>query len=255
MDYEIERLVTVETFTSPWEAQLARARLEAEGIDSMVADEHVVRLDWAISNAVGGVKLRVREEDAERALAALQADVALPEIYLVTDDEASLPRCPGCNSEKLSFERWSRLAFFGSWLLLGFPLPVPRKRWSCRHCGAHWREDELRGEPLTELEEGPEMESTEGLAQEEQTEEDNPALVTVARFPTPWEAHLARTRLEAAGLEACVLEERLPVVNLLSGGLAALNRVAVHAADAERALEILEDREELPADGAADGES
>ena len=32
------------TFASPWEAQLARTRLEAEGIDSVVADEHLARI-------------------------------------------------------------------------------------------------------------------------------------------------------------------------------------------------------------------
>src|SRR5215207_2944578 len=117
VSYEMERLVTVATFTSPWEAQLARARLEAEGIESMIADEHVVRLDWAISNAVGGVKLQVRKEDAESAAAALTSGNALPEIYLVTDEEAARRRCPGCNSDNLTFERWSRLAFFGTWLL------------------------------------------------------------------------------------------------------------------------------------------
>ena len=247
MTFETERYVTVETFTSPWEAQLARARLEAEGIESLVADEHVVRLDWAISNAVGGVKLKVREEDAERAAAALSGGSPLPEIYLVTDEEAARRRCPSCNSDNLTYERWSRLAFFGPWLLLGFPLPVPRNRWSCRHCGSHWRADELRGgagsaaggSASAELEEL-EAEAFDEIDGEEAAVLDS-TLVTIGRFHTPWEAHLARTRLEAEGLDACVLEERLPVVNLLSGDLFALNRLAVRAADAARAREILDE--------------
>ena len=79
------------------------------------------------------------------------------------------------------------------------------------------------------------------------------ALVTVARFVTPWEAQLAKSLLESDGLEACVVEERLPPVSLLSGEPLALNRVEVREDDAPRALEllaeieILDEGEELPA--------
>jgi hypothetical protein len=194
-----------------------------------------VRLDWAISNAVGGVKVKVWAEDAELAAAALAPRSPLPEIYLVTDEEAARRRCPGCNSDNISYERWSRLAFFGTWLLLGFPLPVPRNRWSCRRCRAVWRDEELRGGQAAE--EMRAMDESEAL---------DSTLVTVGRFRTPWEAHLARTRLEAEGVDACVMEERLPVVNILSGELAALNRLAVRAGDAARAREILELEAEEP---------
>jgi Putative prokaryotic signal transducing protein len=238
VNYDSERYVTVETFTSPWEAQLARARLESEGIESLVADEHLVRMDWVISRAIGGVKLKVRACDAERAAEALRTSEAIPEIHLVTEAEAACRRCPGCNSDNLTFERWSRLAFFGTWLLFGFPLPVPRNRWTCRHCGAVWREEELRGGGRTGGEDLGEMEE-ETMAAGTEDDETLDSLVTVARFPNPWEAHLARTRLEHEGLAACVLEERLPVVNLLSGELAALSRLAVKAGDADRAREIL----------------
>ena len=66
-------------------------------------------------------------------------------------------------------------------------------------------------------------------------------LVTVARFTTPWEAHLARTLLESEGIEACVMEERLPPVNLLTGEVRAMNRLEVHEEDAPRALDLLEE--------------
>src|SRR5579863_5031086 len=42
-------------------------------------------------------------------------------------------------------------------------------------------------------------------------------LVTVARYHTTWEAHLARTLLESEDIDACVFEDRVPLVNLLSG--------------------------------------
>lgn len=221
--YELESLVTVATYSSPWEAELARARLETEGIDSILADAHLSRL--YCSNIVGGVKVQVREDEAVRAGDVLRQLRPIPEIYLVTEEDAGRPRCPGCNSDNLTFERWSRLGFVSSWILLGFPLPVPRNRWLCNLCGADWKDAGS----------GP---AADGLDEEEAMQEMT-ELVTVARFTTPWEAHLARTLLESEGIEACVFEERLPPVNLLTGEVAAMNRLAVHETDAGRAMEIL----------------
>jgi hypothetical protein len=241
VDYE--RLVTVETFAAPWEAQLARARLEAEGIDSQLADEHLARL--GLSGAIGGVRLQVREEDAEIAVQVLRREARLPELYLVTDEEALRPRCPGCNSDSLTLERWSRLLFVGSLLLFRIPILIPRRRWKCRHCGGLWKDEEIKGRPV-EIVDGAEVVENGDIVAGSLPEVDPAdltALVTVGRFFTPWEAHLARTRLEHEGIEACVHEERLPMINLLSGELTALNRLEVIAEDALRALEILAEGE------------
>ena len=210
----LESMITVGAYATPWEAQLARTCLEAEGIDSVVTDEHLARI-WC-ATTVGGIKLRVREEDASHALELLRNRRPIPEIYLVTDSDLPVPqpeRCPSCKSDNLVLERWSVLGLLGTWLLLGLAIPVPRRRWSCRGCGADWKDEE-----------------------EEDLMSD---LVTVARFTTPWEAHLARTLLESEGIEACVMEERLPPVNLLTGEVPALNRLEVHEEDAARALDVL----------------
>ncbi len=239
VDYE--RLVTVETFAAPWEAQLARARLEAEGIDSQLADEHLARL--GLSGAIGGVRLQVRAEDAEIARQVLRREARLPELYLVTDEEALRPRCPGCNSDSLTLERWSRLLFVSSLLLFRIPILIPRRRWKCRHCGGMWKDEEIKGRAVEMADVANVEETIAGGALPEVDPADLTALVTVGRFFTPWEAHLARTRLETEGIEACVHEERLPMINLLSGELTALNRLEVIAEDAPRALQILAEGE------------
>jgi hypothetical protein len=83
-EYELSQLVTVETFSSPWEAQLARACLEAEGIDAVIADEHFFRLYGALSNGLGGVRLQVRPEQAGRAAELLRD--RRPVFYVVKEE-------------------------------------------------------------------------------------------------------------------------------------------------------------------------
>ncbi|MDB6167216.1 MAG: hypothetical protein JWM88_80 [Verrucomicrobia bacterium] len=53
------------------EAHLLRARLEGSGITSYVRDENMIAVDWFYSNAIGGVKIDVADEDYDRALELL----------------------------------------------------------------------------------------------------------------------------------------------------------------------------------------
>lgn len=65
------KLVTVATFDQVVQAQMAADTIRAAGIDAAVADAELVSMDWLLSQAVGGIKVQVREEDAERAVTAL----------------------------------------------------------------------------------------------------------------------------------------------------------------------------------------
>lgn len=129
-------LVTVASYTDAIQAHLARGRLEAEGIEAEVADEHYVSANWMMSNALGGVKLRVPERMAERAAQILReleaGEFALPE---AARDETHCPRC-GSDAVEASSGSW-RIAVLGLHL---FQLPLPFTRFShrCRHCGHRW---------------------------------------------------------------------------------------------------------------------
>lgn len=58
---------TVATFTTPEDAHLFRTFLESNGIEGFLLDEHFVQLFWHYSNAIGGVRLVVDDEDLEGA--------------------------------------------------------------------------------------------------------------------------------------------------------------------------------------------
>lgn len=259
--YELQRLVTVGTFSTPWEAQIARARLDSEGLPAWIANEHVIRL-VALSNAVGGIQLKVREGDAAAAAAVLRRLAPLPEIYLVTQaaGDAALvapgtaetpalpettddlgkavagpaaPSCPACGGDDLQLERSSRR-------LLGL-VPVSRQGYRCGGCGVLWRAGDLDGPAISTGQEPGSRRTRQAPAggRRPSAAAEDTALCTVARFHTPWQAHLARTFLESEGLRCCVLEERLPAVHLLSAEPVAHNRLEVRQADAARAGAIL----------------
>jgi hypothetical protein len=54
-------------------AFVERSALESAGIQCFLQDDNVVRMDWLWSNALGGIKLLVREKDAPDAAKVLDA--------------------------------------------------------------------------------------------------------------------------------------------------------------------------------------
>src|SRR5207249_616655 len=60
-------LVTVATFRTAPEAELAKTALDAEGIEAFVADAETVTMDWLLGIAVGDVKVQVARSVAAQA--------------------------------------------------------------------------------------------------------------------------------------------------------------------------------------------
>ena len=95
--------VVVARFTTIGEAEIARSALRASGIEVAIADEHIIAIDWLASNAVGGVKLLVREEDRDRAARIIaggevEEDALADDVDDSSDDEEL---CPNCASAEL----------------------------------------------------------------------------------------------------------------------------------------------------------
>ncbi|MBC8127099.1 MAG: DUF2007 domain-containing protein [Gloeobacteraceae cyanobacterium ES-bin-144] len=60
-------MITIASFTQVEDAHLLRAYLESRGIEAFVYDEYIAQLFWCYSNAIGGVRVVVAEEDEDQA--------------------------------------------------------------------------------------------------------------------------------------------------------------------------------------------
>jgi hypothetical protein len=67
-----QQLITVATYHNEMEFLLARARLESADIECFALDENMLRIAAWHSHVFGGIKLQVREIDAEDALEILR---------------------------------------------------------------------------------------------------------------------------------------------------------------------------------------
>ena len=117
---------------------MLRLRLEAGGVPAYLENENLVQMDWMFSNATGGVRVLIVEEDAERAKEILQDAPLEP-------DSAGMPLCPQCSSSKTAPDERPRRWAFLTLLLLGFPFLVSKTRWRCADCGLSWNERNRAG--------------------------------------------------------------------------------------------------------------
>jgi hypothetical protein len=130
------QLVVLRQFRDLPEALLAKGRLETAGIECSLTDDNMVRMDWFISNFLGGVKLLVRQEDAVEAAAIL--DQHIPENFDVEGiGEYHQPHCPKCGSMDVSFEELNKPVAYGS-AFLKIPFPVHNRGWACHACKHKW---------------------------------------------------------------------------------------------------------------------
>lgn len=125
-------MVTVASFTFPIEAQMARAKLESEGIPAFVADEHTINMQWLYSNALGGVRIQVPDSYAESAVEVLSADHSEA---LVQEQGIDRPKCPSCGSENIEPQTRGKKMAFVVFLFFSFPLWPFKRLIECQDCG------------------------------------------------------------------------------------------------------------------------
>lgn len=137
--YELNDTVVLRQYRDLPEALLAKGCLDSAGIESYLADDNMVRLDWFYSNLVGGIKLRVRPEDVEAANEILSQPI--PDTLEVEGvGEYEQPKCPRCQSLDVNYRELDKLISYGS-AGIGFPVPVHRRAWRCHTCRNEWEDD------------------------------------------------------------------------------------------------------------------
>ena len=156
-----EKFITVLTTTFGYEVAIIRGRLESEGITCFVQDELTVQVNPLYSNAIGGVKLQVKESDLPRAIEILKETGYIKDKDLPSPDEP--PRlndfsdekqsenendkvklfCPNCNSDDVvKTKKAGWLFLFSSFLLLPFCgvfTPFFQKSYYCFNCKKNFK--------------------------------------------------------------------------------------------------------------------
>ncbi|MCF8278563.1 MAG: DUF2007 domain-containing protein [Flavobacteriales bacterium] len=131
-------LITIKTFFYDHETILYEPKFEAEGIEYFLKDQKTVAIDPLVSNAIGGIKLQVREEDEERARAlvaeieANNSGTQLGDVIVVNGQkyEKTLDECPSCESEDIYIYKQS---FFENLLF-----PFAKRENYCKTCQTKW---------------------------------------------------------------------------------------------------------------------
>lgn len=130
------QLITIKTFEQPVEAHLYLNILETEGMDAVLFDEHTVGLNPLYNLTLGGIKLKVREEDVERALQIINEAENRP---LLNEEEQEV-FCPECQSQDimLGYRSMKKGRWIWSGLVsifLGVLPPFGKKVNRCKACG------------------------------------------------------------------------------------------------------------------------
>lgn len=123
-------LVTVKVFHSLPEAEVARSMLEHHGISVLLPDRNVAATAWYLTQAVGGIRLQVPEDElvSARLLLGAQDDVLA---------EGGVDRCPSCGSGDI-FRPVSLIAGLAAFFLVGIPYLMRRRERYCRQCRHRW---------------------------------------------------------------------------------------------------------------------
>ncbi len=155
--------ITIATFTYPHQAAILKGRLEEEGILCFLKDENTIAANPFYSNAVGGVKIQVREDDGVKAGEIVKDYFSLlnngegntldvHEVYKteesVESDNANVI-CPFCGSADVNRDKSSSYAMALIGMILGFLLFVPLiftggKKHHCFNCGRDFKSSKKR---------------------------------------------------------------------------------------------------------------
>jgi len=145
------KIIILKTFMFPQEAYPLMSKLENEGIKCFLDGENTVLANPLLSNAVGGVKLKISDTDLQKAVEIVQeSEKNLPTGKKSNENNDSLPKgyeknktyCIKCESTNVYRKKifWNStilaLLFFPVYLLL----KILKKKYYCADCGQIWKQ-------------------------------------------------------------------------------------------------------------------
>jgi hypothetical protein len=127
--------LVLQSFANYMDAHILMGRLEEEGIRCLLKDENTVTIDPILTNAVGGIKVMVVEDQYERALGILEA---------INAEKRRTYSCPECGSSDIELITTPRklrnwLGALGGFIFGDYAIGVS-KVWRCFHCNAEFKE-------------------------------------------------------------------------------------------------------------------
>jgi hypothetical protein len=92
------KLIILKTFDNTIDAHLLCSKLENEGIKTFIFDENIVSLNPLFNNLIGGIKVKIAEQDLDQATKILSE----MEASSLTGEDNTVITCPKCNSQMIS---------------------------------------------------------------------------------------------------------------------------------------------------------
>lgn len=135
----------ISTFTYPHEAHMAKNYLESEGVDVVIQDELTAQVNNFYSNAIGGVKLLIRESDFKSAQELLQKGGYIQvdsknEIELIViDEKTDYDTCPFCKSKHIGVKKHPNVLSIILCFIFGALFPIYKKTNICFDCDKQWK--------------------------------------------------------------------------------------------------------------------
>ena len=125
------KLITITFFTNHLEAHIAKGRLEAEGIQTFIANEH----SFVPSS---DIEIQVLKEDKDKAQRVITSYLNGEYQRNLNQSDASnnISPCPQCSSR--DFKNSISLISILSSLLSLCIIPLKRNKHTCLHCGHKW---------------------------------------------------------------------------------------------------------------------
>ena len=136
------------TYIYPHDAHMAKSYLESYGIKILLKDELTAQVNNFYSNAIGGVKILIQNEEYDQGIELLKQggfvvsenDYEKRNIEIVTiTNITDKSECPFCSSRNIGRNKEPNILTMLMIFLLGAFFPIFRRSYVCFDCSKEWK--------------------------------------------------------------------------------------------------------------------